>query len=65
MPDAGKLGLVFNLARFDEVIEADGEGHHLGDAGKSPMGLRFLVAVIANDLLSVASALKVELVSGG
>lgn len=65
MPDAGKLGLVFNLTGFDEVVETDGEGHHLRDAGEPTLGLRFLIVACADDLLRVATVLKVELVNGG
>lgn len=47
MAAAGKFGLVCELAGFDEVNESDSEGHHLGDAGKPTMGLRFLFAAVS------------------
>lgn len=65
MPNAGKLGLVRDLAGFDEMVEADGEGHHLGDARQSAWrGLLWLGSGFHDGLGGSLAGLEFQFVRG-
>ena len=66
MADSGKLSLVGNLAALDQVVEADGEGHHFGDARyaawRRGLGLR---SGFDDGLGSALAGLEFQFVCGG
>lgn len=66
MADSGKLSLVGNLAALDQVIKANGQSHHLGDAGYAARrGLLWLRSGLDDGLGGTLAGFELQLVRGG